>query len=497
MTETGSRTPKRLLVTALLLALLLALGVGIRELRRGDATGTGGSPAARPPGATAGPTAPVEPTGEPPEVPSHPVAETPAAEGNGRLSGRVLDRVTGAFIPAAVVTLRNRTTKKSVSATCDGSGAYVLEAPAGEYRIRATAPGYLDLDLEASCRNVQPEPIEATAGFASVYPDDAVTLAPGLAVARDLSLRPGLEIAGVVTDERGFPVKGATVWLDMLFVSDGKGKDRMIQLGGGGAFTVRTDERGRFRLDSLYPRGDVFLKAKAEGFLEHESRLTLAGKSLEVPIGLERGRTVAGTVVDSAGSPVAGARIFVQSSRYPSSCDDTRKPTGPDGRFEVQDLPPASHVLLAWTPGHGAAAVELPAGPVETLKVVLPAATASIRGQVCDAGGKPVTGAEVWIAQLDLEACGGVSLRFSHSFPRGSGHAGKAKILPLSAGIHSDSDIFNVKTDAQGEFEIPGLHLGAGAWLQVGGDSGTLRRITTAEYLRITYDPAANEWKQR
>src|SRR6185436_12494093 len=70
--------------------------------------------------------------------------------------------------------------------------------------------------------------------------------------------------------------------------------------------TARTDASGRFRL--ALPRAEPStVRVQATGLAPRTLPRVRPGVPLAVT--LERGRTIEGTVVDSAGAPIAGARV--------------------------------------------------------------------------------------------------------------------------------------------------------------------------------------------
>lgn len=104
----------------------------------------------------------------------------------------------------------------------------------------------------------------------------------------------------------------------------------------GGEAAATTDESGSFRLPAL-PDHEWFL-ARAEGY--REARCEGTGEGFVPLLRLERVGAVSGRVLDAATSrPVAGIPVFVDDRRAGVS--------GPDGRYEIRDLPPGLRQLRA------------------------------------------------------------------------------------------------------------------------------------------------------
>ncbi len=112
-----------------------------------------------------------------------------------------------------------------------------------------------------------------------------------------------------------------------------------------------TDAAGAYRLDEL-PVGAVSLSATDPSSGEGASRqvsLTAQGQVLTVDFDLgPASGSIQGTVVDSQGNPVSGARVAVD--RFGSENEAT---TAGDGTFTLEGMQPGGHVVLA-TLGDGA-----------------------------------------------------------------------------------------------------------------------------------------------
>lgn len=131
------------------------------------------------------------------------------------------------------------------------------------------------------------------------------------------------------------------------------------------------DSEGRF---SFAPRRRNFveraeLAAGAEGYAEARVEAALGQ---EIVIGLERGRRVAGLVIDGENRPVAGAFVYENA---PDRLD-YQAVTDADGAFLLTSVGIDTRVITAQRPGFADGSAELPArGDVENLVIRLGAGT--------------------------------------------------------------------------------------------------------------------------
>jgi hypothetical protein len=114
--------------------------------------------------------------------------------------------------------------------------------------------------------------------------------------------------------------------------------------------------------------------------------------------------TYSGRVVDSAGKPMPGANLYIQSPWQakpvlpPAKLQAT---TGEDGRFQFRAKPHSPNMLgllVATADGYGPAWV--PADPKEELTVTLAKDDVPISGRVVDLQGKPVIGATIRVLHV-------------------------------------------------------------------------------------------------
>ncbi|EDM80391.1 hypothetical protein PPSIR1_11465 [Plesiocystis pacifica SIR-1] len=202
------------------------------------------------------------------------------------------------------------------------------------------------------------------------------------------------------------------------------------------------DENGEFELGPLTPGGGLSggrpltLTAESDDGYKGELEVKLGGEDLEgVTVAMEKGATVAGTVLDSTGAPQAGVTVSVTPAD-PEGPGDIQMnfggpetgaaPTGEDGRYSVRGLDPGKHLVIvkdskgramSWAPGAGpepkGSGEDEEVQPLELniedtvndtfLELRVSPRDGLIEGQVVDADGVPVPDAFV-TAALDVSS---------------------------------------------------------------------------------------------
>jgi Carboxypeptidase regulatory-like domain len=203
-------------------------------------------------------------------------------------------------------------------------------------------------------------------------------------------LEPPRRISGQVVDSTTRrPVAGALVWSGWPLVAP----------------AVHTDGEGRFQLE--VPAGEeIWLDSAAAGFLPDQRRHAKPGAA-PVVLKLEPAAAISGIVVDSAGRPVAGARIALDPNREESSDGRFAARSHPDGRFEMTGLKPGtSYSLFSLRRGFARAAVTARTAPAgkpapPPLRIVMGAGETAF-GRTVDESGQPVAGAELFLIDLSM-----------------------------------------------------------------------------------------------
>jgi beta-lactamase regulating signal transducer with metallopeptidase domain len=207
---------------------------------------------------------------------------------------------------------------------------------------------------------------------------------PAGSVARlDLTLekRPhGGSVRGVVTDGKGKPVAGA----DLLNQGNSSNEQRR----------AKTDAAGKFLLDNVYSDGlGSSLVVKARGFAPQrvEFKPGPVDRPAEVTVQLEPGHRIKGRVVNDAGKPIRGVRVFyAHGNQHPGLDFGGTGTTDAQGRFQFDSLP-ANCPFAFFAEGYSQIpATELPLDGEQEVVVTIKA-PGVIKGRVVDAAtGKPI-----------------------------------------------------------------------------------------------------------
>jgi peroxiredoxin/uncharacterized GH25 family protein len=294
-----------------------------------------------------------------------------------RVDLRVVDQKTGAPVPG--VTIETRADRVTGKATTDADGRCRLTLPGkvpGYFAVWARKDGYVPVVAEwrAEANDTMKVPAEAT-----------------------IAIEPGTTIGGVIRDEEGQPVKGASVFV--LVPNNGPrepGKPRPSLWD----FLVKTDDRGRWRCDVVPEKlDDVWLRLAHPDYASDVMYGSTPRPTIErlrdrtgVMV-LKKGLTVRGRVLAADGRPVAGADVAQGADRFGSHYPETK--TDDEGAFRFVGARPGEMILTVRAKGFAPdlrrvvvtkdlPPVEFRLGPGRV-----------IRGRVVDGQGKPVAGAFV------------------------------------------------------------------------------------------------------
>lgn len=194
----------------------------------------------------------------------------------------------------------------------------------------------------------------------------------------------------LLTVERGGCVEGTVEWPDgrpaeRVFVSVGGAQAHMDPSSGGGRFRACALAAGTYELEVCASEGDIEGRARASG-------VRPGGPALRLVLDAERMYSLAGTVVDLAGSPVSDFQLEL-ASWGPVPVQRSR--TGKNGGFNEDGLRAGEWTVRIEAPGMQAAEQVVLVGP-EITEVRFALRTAGrIHGRVLDEHGRPVAGARV------------------------------------------------------------------------------------------------------
>ena len=225
----------------------------------------------------------------------------------------------------------------------DSDGRFEFnDVPEGVYAVYASMKGYA---------RAREGPIEVT----PPRTDDARPTA----VAADVTIRlaPAGVIAGTVYDEDGEPMEATTVLARQLRLVDGHPV-------GTGLTSVRTDDQGRFRLFGLDAGRWLVSSTGNDSPLSTTSSFYYPGtpdSRLAIPVDIAAGETrdginiawtrvagvtIAGTVIDSNGLPLADGNATLDVSHRSGAMKTLPLPIPvANGRFEFALVPPGDYVV--------------------------------------------------------------------------------------------------------------------------------------------------------
>jgi hypothetical protein len=299
-----------------------------------------------------------------------PGAASQAAHPPVSISGSVVDGVTGAPVAGADVVFNQLIQRgnalhgdgPSATGVTDSGGRFTITGtPTGRLRMRVTKVGYLE---------GHPDQLGPSDDYASGWFFLDVTSGEQV---KDITVKMwrASTIAGVVEDEAHDPLVGESVLLLQRRHEPGG-----VTVGLGSA-SVRTDDRGRFRLAHVRPgeyyllvspplpvagRGAVATPPHQGAYFPGVLRLadasvvrvgggeTLDGINVTVGIGgARRARSVAGRLVGPA-DRIASVEVKLIDAAAPRELANyaaARVRSGPDGSFRFASVAPGQYRLLA------------------------------------------------------------------------------------------------------------------------------------------------------
>lgn len=220
-------------------------------------------------------------------------------------------------------------------------------------------------------------------------------------------LAPGFAVLGVVEDEHGAPVPGASV-VALKPRETGRGLDviSMVRELGSEIPAAKSTESGtdgRFRLTGL-PPGAYTVVARKSGFATGVQRHVLfapGGEAQTVRLVLGKGHRLEGRVTRKGGGPVAGLSVVAFTTDAMQETFDLQMPdkaiarTDEKGAFVFDSLGAAKWNIGVAPDGEGLAFDEDVRVPQQSFVELSLEGGATLSGCVTDAAGAPIAGAEV------------------------------------------------------------------------------------------------------
>jgi hypothetical protein len=304
---------------------------------------------------------------------------------NLSISGRVLDR-SGKPVPGIVVVAREQLLEV-------GESKLVNARPEGFRSESGTDGAYEIGGLDAVDYALSTEPAEGFPSARKVYRAGTKTADLVLETLREL------QVQGTVASRDGQPLDGVTV-TPMGFA----------------ALQVVTDKEGRFSttVEVGQEQRVYIFTAKREGFLEGRASIDMQEVGDETrwpveivmePLGAKA--EVRGSLVDSAGNPVGGETVYLQSpslnARYQAASD-------PEGRFQLIDVQvggdyrllvyPKRQLEGAWLRDYSRSPVTVGQEGLELEVVLDRVGGGTVRGTMVDSRGAPIPRFTLWIRSL-------------------------------------------------------------------------------------------------
>ncbi len=220
-------------------------------------------------------------------------------------------------------------------------------------------------------------------------------------------LDPAWSVGGIVVDDVGKPVKGATLHPNIEFK---KRPGDTKQLSGGKE--AKTDADGKWHFECVpISMSDVHVEIHHPQFKPGWRTLTRAefgiapGAAPTAKLALDAGLTVTGTVTDEAGNPISGARIRAKFAN-----DVREAKTGSDGTYRLTGCDHITARIVAWAKGRATDMQELRVEPDMKPVDFRMKAGGYIRIRVVDSQEKPVPKAVIfpqrWRGPVDYSEFG-------------------------------------------------------------------------------------------
>ncbi|HIG11269.1 MAG: carboxypeptidase-like regulatory domain-containing protein [bacterium] len=343
--------------------------------------------------------------------------------GAGKLQGVVLERQSGAAIPAAEVSLLPLPPIGSkfigrllhLAGLAEGIGkrsravARTSADALGQFVFEGVREGRYYIDIQSDYHLLE-------------APQRVSVLASGEGGPVDVWVRGAGRVLGQVLDSKGDPLASATVMLTAgpnLFL-------KSAREGGLRVFETRADREGRFGFGGVAPGSGYDLTGTAPHMaISHLSNIVVElGRDTRVVLRARVGGGVVGRVFSARFGehgqqrgrvPLAGAHVgaiprgFRDLRFLREILEQTHSVTDEDGAYHMTAVPPGDVDIVAYAPEHilGAGAlVVVREGEVSSAAAISLETGEVLRGRVLDAEGLPIEGVHATWATFDFEAMG-------------------------------------------------------------------------------------------
>jgi len=355
------------------------------------------------------------------------------------IDGRVTDGQGQPLANASVQATRVRASGGSwmqplAEATTDADGKFTLtDVALGAGVLYARLEGYYQPKLEDAVSSPYPW-MRTQAGV----PYEAE--AEGARLERQVVLKRGTPIEGIVLGPDGLPVAGVRVTAQPVT------RGYNYAFGGRGNMTALSDVEGTFRFAGLKPEQSYTLSAQSATLLAKPQKVSLSasGPAAPIEIQMQEGAVIAGRVLQEDGVPAAGASIHCNGRSGGCVADAT-------GAFRFEGVKEGTWTVqvsgMSSLPGGAQKSVTVKWGEaVEDVELTIPAML-SITGLVVDEDGEPLPGVSV-TANLVKK--------------------GKNRRSYSRNGISDAKGRFEIHGLLEGEYKVYGGYLSGGGKFQAG-----------------------------
>jgi hypothetical protein len=196
----------------------------------------------------------------------------------------------------------------------------------------------------------------------------------------------GTTIGGIILDEAGQSVAGATVTIHSP-PTEYEGSNYVFSLG-----EPKTDAQGRWRLD-VAPKNLAEIWGRATHPHYRSSHIVLT-RNLDDVVRLSKGLTVTGRVINAIGRPVKGAKVVIGHSVWESKQPDSV--TDDDGQFTLENCTFGPEIVTVQADGFSPHIHDVQvAEPTPPLIIKLSEPAHLLRARFVDVHGKPIAGVRI------------------------------------------------------------------------------------------------------